>query len=70
MKTVYSHKQGIAQGSEWLKKNLADAEVVEVASTAEGPAWPRRPRVTTAPPLVPPQPQASTDSRWRQTTSR
>ena len=36
IKTVYSHKQGIAQGSEWLKKNLADAEVVEVSSTAEG----------------------------------
>ena len=36
IKTVYSHKQGIAQGSEWLKKNLATAEVVEVASTAEG----------------------------------
>ena len=36
IKTVYSHKQGIAQGSEWLKKNLATAEVVEVTSTAEG----------------------------------
>lgn len=36
IKTVYSHKQGIAQGSEWLKKNLHNAEVIEVASTAEG----------------------------------
>ena len=34
--TVYSHKQGIAQGSAWLKDNLPDAEVVEVSSTAEG----------------------------------
>lgn len=33
---VYSHKQGIAQGSEWLKENLPNAEVIEVASTAEG----------------------------------
>ena len=36
IKTVYSHKQGIAQGKEWLAKNLPDAEVVEVSSTAEG----------------------------------
>ena len=36
IKTVYSHKQGIAQGAEWLKKNLPNAEVIEVASTAEG----------------------------------
>ncbi len=36
IKTVYSHKQGIAQGKEWLGKNLPDAEVVEVSSTAEG----------------------------------
>ena len=36
IKTVYSHKQGITQGSEWLKKNLPNAEVVEVSSTAEG----------------------------------
>ena len=35
-KTVYSHKQGIAQGKEWLEKNLPDAEVIEVSSTAEG----------------------------------
>lgn len=34
--TVYSHKQGIAQGGAWLKDNLPDAEVVEVSSTAEG----------------------------------
>ena len=36
IKTVYSHKQGIAQGREWLEKNLPDAEVIEVSSTAEG----------------------------------
>ena len=36
IKTVYSHKQGIAQGKEWLEQNLPDAEVIEVASTAEG----------------------------------
>ena len=36
IKTVYSHKQGIAQGKEWLEKNLPDAEVIEVSSTAEG----------------------------------
>ena len=36
IKTVYSHKQGIAQGKEWLEKNLPDAEIVEVSSTAEG----------------------------------
>ncbi len=36
IKTVYSHKQGIAQGKEWLDKNLPDAEVIEVSSTAEG----------------------------------
>lgn len=36
IKTVYSHKQGIAQGMEWLKNNLPEAEVVEVSSTAEG----------------------------------
>lgn len=34
--TVYSHKQGIAQGKAWLEKNLPDAEVTEVSSTAEG----------------------------------
>ena len=34
--TVYSHKQGIAQGKEWLEKNLPDALVLEVSSTAEG----------------------------------
>lgn len=36
IRTVYSHKQGIAQGSAWLQANLPDAEVVEVSSTAEG----------------------------------
>ena len=36
IKTVYSHKQGIAQGKAWLEKNLPDAEVIEVSSTAEG----------------------------------
>ena len=36
IRVVYSHKQGIAQGSAWLAENLPDAEVVEVSSTAEG----------------------------------
>lgn len=36
IKTVYSHKQGIAQGKEWLEANLPNAEVIEVSSTAEG----------------------------------
>ncbi|MBE6128648.1 MAG: hypothetical protein E7185_05180 [Erysipelotrichaceae bacterium] len=36
IKTVYSHQQGIVQGKEWLEKNLPDAEVIEVSSTAEG----------------------------------
>lgn len=36
IKTVYSHKQGIAQGAEWLAAHLPDAEVIEVSSTAEG----------------------------------
>ncbi len=36
IKTVYSHKQGIAQGKEWLEKNLPNAEVIEASSTAEG----------------------------------
>lgn len=36
IKTVYSHKQGIAQGKEWMEKNLPDAEIIEVSSTAEG----------------------------------
>ena len=34
--TVYSHKQGLIQGKEWLSNNLPKAEVVEVSSTAEG----------------------------------
>lgn len=36
IRTVYSHKQGILQGAEWMKKNLPQAEVIEVSSTAEG----------------------------------
>lgn len=36
IQTVYSHKQGIAQGKDWLQTNLPDAQVVEVSSTAEG----------------------------------
>ena len=36
IKTVLSHPQGIAQGRDWLKKNLPEAKLVEVASTAEG----------------------------------
>ncbi len=36
IKTVYSHKQGITQGKEWLAENLPDAEVIEASSTAEG----------------------------------
>lgn len=36
IRTVYSHKQGITQGADWLKKNLPDAEVISVSSTAEG----------------------------------
>ena len=36
IKKVYSHKQGIAQGRDWLAENLPNAEIVEVSSTAEG----------------------------------
>ena len=36
IRTVYSHKQGITQGADWLKNNLPSAEVIEVSSTAEG----------------------------------
>ena len=36
IKKVYSHKQGIAQGKDWIKGNLPDAEVIEVSSTAAG----------------------------------
>ena len=36
IQTVYSHKQGIAQGRDWLQSNLPGAQVVEVSSTAEG----------------------------------
>ena len=34
VKTVYSHKQGLAQSAAWLDKNLPNAERVEAASTA------------------------------------
>ena len=36
IKEVFSHKQGIIQGSEWLVNNIPDAKVTEVSSTAEG----------------------------------
>ena len=36
IRTVYSHKQGIAQGKDWLSEHLPDAELTEVSSTAEG----------------------------------
>lgn len=36
IRTVYSHKQGIAQGKQWLEDNLPNAEVIETSSTAEG----------------------------------
>lgn len=36
IKTVYSHRQGIEQGRQWLEKNLPGAELVEVSSTARG----------------------------------
>ena len=36
IRTVYSHKQGLAQSRQWLAENLPDAELVEVSSTAEG----------------------------------
>lgn len=36
IKKVYSHKQGIAQGKEWLAANIPQAEVIEVSSTSEG----------------------------------
>ena len=36
VKQVYSHKQGLAQGKDWLEKNLPNAGVTEVSSTAEG----------------------------------
>ncbi len=35
VKMVMSHPQGIAQSRDWLKKNLPDARLVEVTSTAE-----------------------------------
>lgn len=35
IKTILSHPQGIAQSSAWLKANLPDAKLIEVASTAE-----------------------------------
>ena len=36
IKEVYSHKQGIIQGKEWMSKNIPNAKVIEVASTAAG----------------------------------
>lgn len=36
IKKVYSHPQGLTQGSAWLKEHLPDAELIEVTSTAEG----------------------------------
>ena len=36
IQTVYSHKQGIAQGKAWLQEHVPNAEVQEVSSTAEG----------------------------------
>lgn len=36
IKTVYSHKQGIAQANNWLKEHLPNAKIIEVSSTAEG----------------------------------
>lgn len=36
IKTVYSHKQGIAQGKDWLNKNIPNVKVIEVSSTAQG----------------------------------
>ena len=36
IKKVYSHKQGILQGADYIKENLSGVEVVEVSSTAEG----------------------------------
>lgn len=36
IKTVLSHPQGIAQGKDWLKAHLPEANIVEVSSTAEG----------------------------------
>jgi prephenate dehydratase len=35
IKTILSHPQGIAQSRAWLKANLPDAQLIEVASTAE-----------------------------------
>jgi prephenate dehydratase len=35
VRTVMSHPQGIAQSRDWLKKNLPEAKIVEVTSTAE-----------------------------------
>ncbi len=36
IKKIYSHKQGISQGKEWLTENLPQAELIEVSSTSEG----------------------------------
>jgi prephenate dehydratase/chorismate mutase/prephenate dehydratase len=39
IKTVCSHAQGIAQTEEWRRKNLPDAEVQEMASTAAAASY-------------------------------
>ena len=36
IKTVYSHKQGLIQGKDWLEKNIPGVQLVEVSSTAKG----------------------------------
>lgn len=36
IKKVYSHKQGITQGKNWLSEHIPNAELIEVSSTAEG----------------------------------
>ena len=36
IQTVYSHPQGLTQAREWIETNLPEAELIEVASTAEG----------------------------------
>lgn len=36
IKTIYSHKQGISQGKAWIDKNIPNAKLIEVSSTAEG----------------------------------
>jgi chorismate mutase / prephenate dehydratase len=38
IKTVYSHPQGLAQCRLWLEKNLPNADLIDVSSTAQGAA--------------------------------